>query len=119
MAVTHQLVTYCLNQDGTIPDFVYHGNDGIGGVYGVPDTEHASPQDSVMVCLTEYPVPSPQPDTIHQVFETKEEFSTYLNTILADATRPDPENPSGPQIPVDIAAEIDYVWDTYTRVNGL
>jgi len=121
MSVTHQMVTYCLNSDGTIPDFVYHGNDGIGGVYGVPDELHGSPQDFVMFCLTEYPVPDPRPDTIHQVFETKDEMAAYLHSVLDGATEPDFNNPDpdAPPIPVDVDAQIEWVWSTYLRVNGL
>lgn len=119
MAITHQIVTYCLNQDGTIPDFVYHGNDGIGGVYGIPDTEHAPPQDYVMLCLTEYPITDPKPDTIHLFLNTKQELTDYLTVVLDGQTEPDPNNPDGPPIPVDIAANIEWVWSTYERVNGL
>jgi len=119
MAITHQIVTYCLNPDGTIPDFVYHGNDGIGGVYGIPDPTHASPQDFVMLCLTEYPVPDPQPDTIHLLINDKQELTDYLTTVLEGRTEPNRDDPDGPEIPADIVANIEWVWSTYERVNNL
>jgi hypothetical protein len=118
MSVTHQMIKYHLNQDGTIPDFLYKGNDGIGGVFLVSDSENLFPQDVIMFGLSEYPVTLDTPGIVG-ILNTKEELEEYLTEILEGTLDIDPNNPQGDQIPVDIPTKVEWVWGIYTERNNL
>lgn len=110
-----QLITYRLNPDGTVPDFLCH--HGIGGVFPVYDPNTPPPQDNIIFGMSEYPVDLDTPGIV-DIFETKEEVSDYLTTILADGVVLDPENP-GQTKPIDVDATIEWVWGIYTAENGI
>lgn len=116
MAVTHQIIQYRLNPDGTVPDFLC--KEGMGGIFLKYDPNTAPPQDNIMFGLSEYPVTLETPGIVG-ILSTKEELTEYLNEVLAGATQPDPEDPQGEPIPVDIPAQVDWAWNIYTTKNEL
>ena len=119
MSITHQLITYSLNPDGTIPNFVYKKNDGVGGMFPVKNG-NSSPQDWTAICLSEYSLSDSNPSNVYNIFESKEEFSTYMNDILKDQEiLSDPQDPTSEKIPINIEEEIEKIWSIYLTVNNL
>lgn len=116
MAVTHQMIQYRLNPDGTVPDFLCR--EGIGGVFLKYDPTTPAPQDHIMFGLSEYAVTA-ETSGIAGILTTKTALTAYLNEVLAGATQPNPEDPTGEPIPVDIPAQVDWAWGIYTEKNGL
>jgi len=116
MAVTHQMIQYRLNPDGTVPEFLC--KEGMGGIFLKYDPTTAPPQDNIMFGLSEYPVTTDTPGIVG-ILTTKAELTTYLNEVLAGATQPNPEDPQGEPIPVDIPAQVDWAWGIYQAQNGL
>lgn len=118
MAITHQMIQYRLNPDGTVPDFLFKGNDGIGGVFLKIDPTNPPPQDNIMFGLSEYPVTTDTPGIVG-ILTTKTELTAYLNEVLQGSTEPNPEDPEGAPITVDIAAKIEWAWNIYQTKNDL
>ena len=116
MAVTHQMIQYRLNPDGTVPEFLY--KEGMGGIFLKYDPTTPPPQDNIMFGLSEYPVTTNTPGIVG-ILTTKTELTTYLNEVLAGATQPNPEDPQGEPIPVDIPAQVEWAWGIYKAQNGL
>jgi len=116
MAVTHQMIQYRLNPDGTVPDFLCR--DGIGGVFLKYDPTTPAPQDHIMFGLSEYEVTT-ETSGIVGIFTTKAQLSAYLNEVLEGATRLNPEDPTGEPIPLDISEQVDWAWGIYKAKNGL
>ena len=106
---------YRLTAEGTVPDFLYLGNDGVGGVYVVPDPATPSPRDMVMIGITNDGATGD-----FEVFPDKASLQSYLATVGADWTEPDPSQPNDPTatIPFDPAAAATWVWDRHDALNG-
>ena len=47
--MAYQCTKYRLTAEGTIPDFLYLGEDGVGGVFVVADPATPSPRDNIMI----------------------------------------------------------------------
>jgi hypothetical protein len=71
-----------------------------------------------MFGLSEYPVTTDTPGIVG-ILTTKTELTAYLNEVLAGATQPNPEDPQGEPIPVDIPAQVEWAWGIYKAQNGL
>jgi len=106
---------YRLTAEGTVPDFLYLGNDGVGGVYVVPDPATPSPRDMVMIGITNDGATGD-----FEVVPDKASLQSYLATVGADWTQPDPNQPNDPTatIPFDPAAAATWVWDRHDALNG-
>lgn len=111
--MAHQCIKYRLRADGTIPDFLYLGNDGVGGVYVVVDPSTPGPRDNVMVGISNGIAGD------YDVFLTKADLQSYLTTEGADWTQPAPtaEDPDATE-PFDPVAAATYVWDRLEALNA-
>lgn len=111
-----QLIKYRLNPDGSVPDFLC--THGLGGIFLKYDPNTPSPQDHIMIGLSEYPVTVDTPGIVG-ILTTKQELSDYLTELLDGATEPDPNDPTGEPVPVNIPAKVDWSWGVYTSENNL
>lgn len=139
MSIKHQLVKYCLNADGTIPDYLLEDNDsGISGQYAVYTNEKPWPQNMYLIGLTSITVSSDEFETVIDVFETKEQLSDYLSSFLSGKTErslekstieeEDPENSGNiitkeiiieKEVPIIIDDKVNYLWDFYLKANSI
>lgn len=118
MSIQHQVITYRLNSDGTIPDYVNTGFE-YSGSYSVADSTHTSPQDWIMLCLTRYTLSDPLPETVNQVFLSKQELYDYMSEILKDILIPNLEDPDQSPTPIDIDLHVNNIWNYYESVNNI
>ena len=111
--MAHQCIKYRLRADGTIPDFLYLGEDGVGGVYAVPDPSTSSPRDMVMVGISNGIAGD------YEVIHDKPALWNYLSTVGANWKQPDPTQPDNPDatIPFDADAAAEWVWGRLTALN--
>jgi len=115
MSIKHQIATYTLNEDGTIPDFVLGGKYSIGGFLPIYNGG-ISPQDHTMLCLTSYPVSEQKPKNIYQILETKDDLNTYLIDYfnkLDESFRLSLEDKAS------INDHLEYIWNKYEKANRL
>jgi hypothetical protein len=114
--MSHQVIKYRLNADGTVPSFLCLHPEGVGGVFAVGDPNTPSPRDMVMVGLTEDGVTEGD----FEVVPTKADLVAYLTEVGKDWTQPDPNNPNDPSatIPFDPVAAADWVWNRLDALNG-
>ena len=115
MDVTHQMIQYRLNPDGTVPEFLC--KEGMGGIFLKYDPTTPAPQDHIMFGLSEYVVTTETPGIVG-IFTTKTQLTAYLNEVLAGATEPNPDDPQGELIPVDIPAQVEWAWGIYQSCNA-
>ena len=110
----YQMMKYRLTTEGTIPDFLYLGEDGVGGVFGVND-DQPWPRDLVQIGIA-------KPDTVgdFEVIPTKADLQAYLSAVGADWKQPDPAQPNNPQatVPFDPAAAATWAWDRLDALNA-
>jgi len=111
--MARNVIKYRLTAEGTVPDFLYLGEDGVGGVYGVADPSTPSPRDLVVIGITNDGATGD-----FDICATKEDLQTYLTLVGADWTQPDPANPTE-TIPFDPAAAATWVWDRFTALGGV
>jgi hypothetical protein len=113
----HKVVKYRLTPEGTIPTFLKFGvSQGTGGMYAVLDSETASPQDWIMIGIS---------DDGADISEAFEEVTSQadLESYLSDQATangwadPDPDDLDA-TVPFDAAAHAQKVWDDLTSLNG-
>ena len=113
----HKVVKYRLTPEGTIPTFLKFGvPQGTGGMYAVPDNGTASPQDWIMLGISDDGADIS--DAIEEI-TSQADLETYLS---AQATAnswadPDPNDPDA-TVAFDAAAHAQRVWDDLTALNG-
>lgn len=114
--MAHQCIKYRLNADGTIPEFLCLHENGVGGVFVVPDPATPSPRDMVMVGLTENGYDTGD----FEVIPTKADLEAYLTSVGSEWTQPDPANPNDPDatVPFDPAAAATWVWGRLDALNA-
>jgi hypothetical protein len=110
--MAHQMMKYRLTVEGTIPDFLYLGEDGVGGVYGVSDPNTAWPRDLVQVGITNDGAIGD-----FEVIPTKADLLAYLTTVGASWTQTDPSDPTA-TIPFDPSAATDWAWGRLDALNA-
>jgi hypothetical protein len=115
--MAHQCIKYRLTEQGTIPDFIYLGEDGVNGVYGVVDPNTSSPRNLIQVGITNNDATGD-----FEVISTKDELLTYLSTIGANWKQFDSANicstTATPTIPFDYSAATDSVWGRLDALNA-
>jgi hypothetical protein len=110
--MAYQCTKYRLTAEGTIPDFLYLGEDGVGGVFVVADPATPSPRDNVMIGIVKDGATGD-----FEVIPTKADLQAYLTEVGADWTQPDPTNPDN-TLPFDPAAAATWVWDRLDALNA-
>jgi hypothetical protein len=110
--MAHQVMKYRLTAQGTVPDFLYLGEDGVGGVYGVADPAAPSPRDFVMVGITKDGATGD-----FEVIATKADLQAYLTAVGADWEEPAP-NPDDPPVPFDPVKAANWVWGRLDALNA-
>jgi hypothetical protein len=113
--MAHHCIKYRLTAEGTVPTFLCLHPEGVGGVYVVADPSTPSPRDMVMVGLSEN-------DDVGdaEIVPTKADLLTYLTSVGASWTQPDPEQPNNLEatIPFDPSAATDWVWARKTALDA-
>jgi hypothetical protein len=116
--MAYKVIKYYLNTNGTIPDFLYSGNDGLGGLYPRTDTSKASPQDMQLIGIAAdgATLPAGQAEEI----ASQEDLVTYLNSYTSEWKQPDPAQPNNmdAQVAFDQSTAAANVWNTLTALNG-
>jgi hypothetical protein len=115
--MAYKAVKYKLNSDGTIPSFLYGGNDGSNGnwpnqIAGVP-----GPQDMWLVGIADNgaTIPTGQAEEI----ASQADLVTYLNTYTTDWKQPDPNNPGiENEIPFDQDVAATVFWNKLDLLNA-
>jgi hypothetical protein len=115
--MAHKVVKYRLEADGTIPTWLTFGvPQSTGGMYAVADPSTPSPQDWVMIGISDDGA-----DISGSIGEitSKADLQTYL---AAEATAngwedPDPNDPDA-TVAFDAAAHAQRVWDDLDSLNA-
>lgn len=113
--MAHHCIKYRLAADGTVPPFLCLHPEGVGGVFVVSDPSTPSPRDMVMIGLSE------SDDTGDaEVIPTKADLQTYLATVGANWTEPDPAFPNDltKTVPFDPAKAADWVWSRKVALDA-
>jgi len=114
--MAYKAVKYKLNSDGTIPTFLYGGNDGSNGNWPNQITGVPGPQDMWLVGIADNgaTIPTDQAEEI----ATKADLVTYLNTYTTDWKQPDPDNPGiENEIPFNQSEHATAFWNKLDALN--
>lgn len=109
--MAHNCIKYRLTEQGTVPDFLYLGEDGVGGVYGVADPSTPSPRDMVMIGIT-----NDNATGDFEVVASKEDLVTYLTEVGSSWTISGPDLEES--VPFDPSAAADWVWNRLDSLNA-
>lgn len=115
--MAYKAVKYKLNSNGTIPSFLYPGNDGSNGNWPNQIAGQTGPQDSWLVGILD----DGQSLTAGQSEEiaSKADLVTYLNTYTSTWTQPDPANPGiDNEIAFDQDAAATSFWNKLDALNA-
>ena len=115
--MAHKVVKYRLTSEGTIPTWLKFGVlQTTSGMYAVADPNTASPQDWIMIGISEDGADTS--DAIEEI-ATQADLQSYLSTqATANSwTDPDPNDPDA-TVAFDAAAHAQRVWDDLTALNA-
>lgn len=113
----HKVVKYTLTEGGTIPTFLKFGvPQGTGGMYAVPSLTRNSPQDWVLIGISDDGADIS--DALEEI-TSKADLQTYLSdqATANGWTDPDPNDPDA-TVAFDAAAHATRVWDDLTALNA-
>ena len=113
--MAYKVVKYRLEADGTIPTWLKFGvPQSTGGMYVVPDAGTASPQDWIMIGISDDGA-----DISGAIAEisSKSDLQTYL-TNSANANGWKDEDSDGNDVTFDAAAHATRVWNDLDTLNG-
>ena len=115
--MAHKVVKYRLEADGTIPTWLKFGvSQGTGGMYPVADSSKSSPQDWIMIGISDNDVAIPTDSKVGEI-ASKDNLTTYL-TSISDGNnwkQFDSDNKEVDFVPSDAATTI---WNDLTTLNG-
>lgn len=113
--MARNVMKYRLTAEGTIPEFLYLGEDGVGGVFGVVDPETSSPRNLVQIGITNNNATGD-----FEIVQTKEELLAYLTLVGANWTQPNPNDAGNisASLPFDPLAATNWVWDRFVALNS-
>lgn len=100
------VIKYRLNSDGTIPPFLYTGNDGIGGIFPVDTNDHPSPRELLMIGIS-----IDNPTGEFEIVSTKADLQSYLTIVGANWKNLDGSS-------FDPVAESNRVWGVLDQLNA-
>ncbi len=113
----HKVVKYTLTESGTIPTFLKFGvPQGTGGMYAVPSLTRNSPQDWILIGISDDSADIS--DALEEI-ALKADLEAYLSeqaTINGWADQ-DPDDPDA-TVAFDAAAHATRVWDDLTELNA-
>lgn len=112
LLVTYQCIKYRLTAEGEVPAFLYLGEDGVGGVYGVTDPSEPPPRDFVMIGFSEVGAVGD-----YEVVASQADLTAYLTIIGADWQTLVSMGPPPEYVPFDAAANAAYVWAKLDALN--
>ena len=115
--MAHKVVKYRLTPEGGIPTFLKFGvSQSTGGMYAVEDTSVASPQDWIMIGISDDGADIS--DAIEEI-TSQADLQSYLSTqATANSwTDPDPNDPDA-TVAFDAAAHAQRVWGDLTTLNS-
>ena len=79
--MAHKVVKYRLEADGTIPTWLKFGvTQNTGGMYPVADSSKSSPQDYIMIGISDNNVAIPTDSKVGEV-ASKDDLTTYLTSV--------------------------------------
>ena len=115
--MAHQVIKYRLTAEGTIPEFIYFGNEGLHGFYGTYPTgadAQPSPRDLVQVGIS-----CDGATGDFEVIASQADLETYLASISSGWTQlvPTDEDPDATE-PFDPAAAASWVWGRLDALNA-
>lgn len=115
--MAHKVVKYRLTAQGTIPTFLKFGVSQLtSGMYAVEDANTASPQDHIMIGISE---DGADISGAIEEITSKANLQTYLSAqATANSwTDPDPNDPDA-TVAFDAAAHAQRVWDDLDALNA-
>ena len=117
--MAHKVVKYRLTPQGTIPTWLKFGvTQATGGMYAVADPDTASPQDWIMIGISDDGADIS--DAIEEI-TSQANLQTYLTEKATAGGWKDPapteEDPDA-TTDFDAAAHAKRVWDDLTALNG-
>lgn len=104
--MAHQCIKYRLTYSGTVPDFLYLGDDGVGGQFPVGDQSEPSPRDLLLIGIS---VNNPVGD--FEIVPTQKDLEDYLSKAI-------PVNTDDPSFQFDPVASAAWVWERLTALNA-
>jgi hypothetical protein len=108
--MAHQVIKYRLTEEGAVPSFLCLHPEGVGGVFVVNDPATPSPQDMVMVGISEA---NNTGDA--EVVATQADLEAYLTSVgsgwTTQGATPDP-------VPFDPVASAAWVWGRLNALNA-
>ena len=113
--MAHKVVKYRLESDGTIPTWLKFGvSQSTGGMYAVADSGTASPQDWIMIGISDDGA-----DISGAVEEvtSKANLQTYLAAQASAGSWKDLDA-EGNEVDFDAAAHAQRVWDNLDALNA-
>jgi hypothetical protein len=110
--MAYQCIKYRLTAEGTVPEFLYLGEDGVGGVYGVPDPATPSPRDLVMIGFS---LVGAEGD--YEIVPSAADLAAYLADAGSDWTQPSATDP-GAFVPFDADEAAASVWAKLDALNA-
>ena len=106
-----KLASYCLNSNGSVPDFVLDG-----GYYTV-DSGLNSPQDNKIIGVTD-DISTPLPENCFEVFENETELRTYLTSVLPQTQSEfNPETNETTEVPTDFDGIVSHLNQLLSSYN--
>jgi len=113
--MAYKVVKYRLTAQGTIPTFLKFGvPQSTGGMYIVPDADTASPQDWIMIGISDDGA-----DISGAIAEisSKSALTTYL-TNSANANGWKDQDSDGNDVTFNAATHATVIWDDLDTLNG-
>ena len=113
--MAHKVVKYRLTPEGTVPTWLKFGvPQSTGGMYAVADSSVASPQDWILIGISDDGADIS--DAVEEV-TSKENLQTYL-TAQASANNWTDLDAEGNEVDFDPAAHAQRVWDDLDALNA-
>ena len=115
--MAHKVVKYRLETDGTIPTWLKFGvPQGTGGMYPVADSSKSSPQDCIMIGISDNDVAIPTDSKVGEI-ASKDDLTTYL-TSISDGNGWKQRASDGSEEDFVPATAATAVWNDLTTLNG-
>ena len=118
--MAHKVVKYRLEADGTIPTWLKFGvSQNTGGLYPVADSSKSSPQDWIMIGISDNDVAIPTDSKVGEI-ASKDDLTTYLTSVsVVDGKQTWKQIASdGSDEDFVPATAATLVWNDLTTLNG-